>query len=216
MQFCGLSDSLTGEHVLPQWAFNHCPEKFFNTPINGKGHKYKSKEVPACANCNNSLLGYTDRYIKKIIERKNFSKTFSAYEMSNVIRWLEFIDYKFQILDFRIKYVSTPDKRFIPYIAPMPIAMFRANHESPFKVYAELRKAAMRILRKDKTENLNSLLIFETKNPDFHFIHNSGEFIFLEMPFVKVALFYFFDKEYSSSKDAHNRALKIFDAHYSK
>lgn len=46
--FCGASAPATGEHVLPRWAFDKDPRRWFSTTINGQSRSYDKSTVPCC------------------------------------------------------------------------------------------------------------------------------------------------------------------------
>jgi hypothetical protein len=48
--------------------------------------------------CNNDLLGTLEKYILNLFKTTNLERTyFQNEEKENIIRWLEIIDYKFEI-----------------------------------------------------------------------------------------------------------------------
>lgn len=212
--FCGDRENITSEHVIPKWAFNHDPTRFFITPTNGKAHKYQAKDVPACANCNNNRLGYLDKFLKMAFSDGTFPSNHDVIDMDNIIRWLEFIDYKFQVLDFKLKFLSGPNGNYIPYLAPLPIAMLRQNLATPTKVYKQLRLAAQRLTIKNKLKRRNSLIIMTSKNPGFDFKHTSGDFIFIDMPYFNAAIFYFYEREFSAHSQGAEEAMKLIQKLY--
>ena len=67
---------------------------------------------------------------------------------------------------------------------------------------------------KSKSQYVNSLVVFKTKNQGFYFFHNMNEFIFLELPQFKVAIFYFYNKSFENELDAYNEAMKIITEVY--
>jgi hypothetical protein len=58
------------------------------------------------------------------------------------------------------------------------------------------------------------LIIFKTSNPDFHFFHTMNEFIFVELPHRKIALFYFFTKQFKTEAAGFKEAMKIIKVAY--
>jgi hypothetical protein len=212
--FCNSSQNLTKEHVLPKWAFNSCPTKYFNTDINGLKQKYISSTIPACKNCNNNLLGSLEKYIINLFENKS---NFSSIEKQNIIRWLEIIEYKFQILDVRKKFVVSKEFGHISYLADFPISVLReSNNFSPIKVVSQIRNSLKRITIKSKKLNENSLVIFKSKNTNYDFFHSVEEFIFLEIPEFNIAIFYFYSKIFDNSFDAYNEAIIRINEHYER
>ncbi|WP_449388609.1 hypothetical protein [Chryseobacterium lineare] len=214
--FCSSEDALTKEHVLPKWVFENCEKKQFISPANGNSQTFNKTTLPTCAVCNNDLLGNIEKYITSLfsnIDQKSFF--FNDYELENIIRWLETIDYKFQVLETRRRFLKHKSSEFVPYLSNAPLALFSKRTDfSPSKILANIRIAQQRITQKSKNKSLNSILIFKSKNKNFHFIYNYNEFIFIELPKFGLALFYFFSKEFISEEDAHIEAMKIIKLHY--
>ncbi|MBW8323293.1 MAG: hypothetical protein K0M50_00880 [Prolixibacteraceae bacterium] len=214
--FCASDEDITKEHVLPKWTFEKSTEMFFITDINGSEQTYNKTTIPACADCNNNVLASIESYIISIFKGVDLLKTFfSNKDLHNIIRWLEIIEYKFQILEIRRKFTKSKYADYIPYLADVPISIMRENiNYSPSKAIAQIRIAQKRITVKSKKEKENSLVIFKTKNESFHFFHHLNDFIFLELPEFKIALFYFYSKTFVNTKDAHEAAMKIIKSVY--
>lgn len=214
--FCGVAENLTKEHVLPKWTFENCTQKFFTTDVNSTNQTYNKTTIPACRNCNNNLLGNIETYITKLFNRVNLKVTyFNLFEIDNIIRWLELIEYKFQVLEIRRKFTKAKSADYIPYLANIPISIMRESIDySPTKAMAQIRTAQKRITTKSKNNNRNSLLVLQTKNKDFHFFHKMNEFIFLEIPEYKIALFYFYERSFEDTQTAQNEAKKIVENLY--
>ena len=103
--FCGEANKLSKEHVLPKWSFQNDPDRFFITEINESSQKFINTTIPACSICNNNTLSNIERYIKALFRDTNLQNDYYEYEQSlDVIRWLEIIDYKFHVLNFRRKW----------------------------------------------------------------------------------------------------------------
>ena len=79
---------------------------------------------------------------------------------------------------------------------------------SPNKVFSNFRRAHKKLSVKSKNKEINSLVVFETSNTSFHFFHKVNEFIFIELPKQKVALFYFINKTFANHQDAGNSAME--------
>lgn len=62
------------------------------------------------------------------------------------------------------------------------------SHE---KVITQLRNAQKRVTIKSKVKNLNSLVIFKTKNESFHFFDNINDFILLNCQNFRLHYFIF-------------------------
>jgi hypothetical protein len=214
--FCGTQDSLTKEHVLPRWTFGKSTEEFFITDINKSEQAYNKTTVPACAECNNGRLASIENYIISLFKETNLKDTFfNKNEIQNIIRWLEIIEYKFQILEIRRKFIKTKEVPNISYFRDIPISVMRKNIDySPYKAIAEIRHSQKRITIKDKSLNENSLVVFKTKNESFYFFHHMNDFIYLELPEFKIALFYFYNRTFNTAKEASLEAMNIIESVY--
>jgi hypothetical protein len=214
--FCASTENITREHVFPKWTFEKRTESFFITDINGSEQTYNKTTIPACADCNNNSLASIESYIISIFKGIDLQeKFFSNEDLHVIIRWLEIIEYKFQILEIRRKFTKSKSADYIPYLADIPISIMRENiNYSPSKAIAQIRLAQKRITVKSKIERENSLVIFKTKNEGFHFFHHMDDFIFLELPEFKIAIFYFYSKIFEKTKDAHEAAIEIIKSMY--
>ncbi|GEC80243.1 hypothetical protein [Flavobacterium aquatile] len=214
--FCASKDNLTKEHVLPKWTFENCTKKFFVTDINGSEQTYNKTTIPVCANCNNNLLGSVESYIISIFNDTDLSNSFfSNDQLHNIIRWLEIIEYKFQLLEIRRKFIKSKSSQYIEYLRDIPVSIMRANIDySPSKAVTQIRTAQKRVTEKSKVSNGNSLVIFKTKNESFYFFHHLNEFIFLELPKFGIALFYFYSQKFEKAEVAKDEALKVIKEVY--
>jgi hypothetical protein len=211
--FCSSNQNLTKEHVIPRWAFDKSTQKYFITDVNGLSQTYNKTTIPACATCNSNLLNALEKYINQLFLRIDLELTFfTSEELGNIIRWLEIIDYKFQILNIKRKFVTSKEGGYIPYLADFPISMLRLNQNyAPRRVVSEIKRSLKRITVKNKTKSINSLVVFKTSNPDFHFFHTMDDFIFIEFPKHKIAVFYFYNKLFDDVKIAHDEAMEIIN-----
>ena len=173
--------------------------------------------MPACQNCNNSILGELERFLThKFNEVDLQSQYFTDDEINKIILWLEIIEYKFHVLDLRRNLNKVQGSEYIPYIGKMPIAMFQGPmDQSPSKVFSNLRNALKTLSVKSKAVKHNSLCILRTTNPDFHFFHSTNNFIFIELAQYNVAFFYFYKQVLSSSDEAATLAKEIVQKEYS-
>ncbi|MBA4240690.1 MAG: hypothetical protein C0448_08185 [Sphingobacteriaceae bacterium] len=214
--FCGSTTSLTKEHVVPRWTYENNTKNFFTTSVNGHAQTYNKTTIPACSICNNDKLGYLELYLNQLFSQSDVKvKPFSKYDLSNIIRWLEIIDYKFQILNARKLFIAPKGKEFIPYLSDFSLSVLRPEIDfSPFKAISQIRKSQKRITIKNKEQNINSLIVFKTTNKSFNFFHTMDEYIFIELPQYKLALFYFYKQTFSSDSQAHKKAIEILKKHY--
>jgi hypothetical protein len=214
--FCSSTQNLTKEHVIPRWAFEGSTKKFFITNINGLPQTYNKTTIPACSVCNNEILNAFEVYINELFEEINLETSyFYVDEIENIIRWLEIVDYKFQILNVRRLYLKSKEKGYIHYLADFPLTVLRPQiNYSPSKSVTGIRRSLKRLTIKSKQNNVNSLIVFETSNTSFHFFHTMDEFIFIELPQYRIALFYFYKKIFSTLEEAKIEAMKIIDTNY--
>ncbi len=213
--FCSSNQLLTKEHVLPRWTFENNTERFFITEINGLGRTYNRTTVPSCSTCNNELLGYLESYIVQLFKTADLAKGFfSDYDLQNIIRWLEIIEYKFQVLDMKRQFITSKTGGYIPYLTDFPLAVLTEKVGSPSKAVSQVRLAQKRVTIKSKKEKINSLVIFQTKNRKFYFFHTPNEFIYLELPQYRIAMFYFYSKNFKNNFNAFNAAMKIIKKVY--
>ncbi|WP_350998355.1 MULTISPECIES: hypothetical protein [unclassified Shewanella] len=216
--FCGMTDSLTREHVIPQWVYSRCVKRTFITTTNSISQTYNKTTVPACKDCNSNLLGFLERELKHEFDSVNVHEnSFSQETIELIILWLETLEYKFHVLDLRRKLNRVKDSDFIPYIAQMPISMFQGPIDaSPAKVFSNLRNALKVLSVKSKVSRVNSLCILSTKNTDFHFFHSTNNYIFIELAEFGVAFFYFYKQTFSDHNDALLAAQDIVKKEYSE
>lgn len=214
--FCGTNQNLSKEHVVPRWLFEGNTTKKFVTNLNGLPQAYIKTTIPTCAKCNNDILNSLEKRVSNLLTYDNVDKKKLSFEdISNIVRWFEIIDYKFQILNISRKFLTSKENGYIPYLADFPISMLRLNKDyTPAKVVAEIRYSQKRLTIKNKDSQTNSLIIFKTSNPDFHFFHTMNEFIFIELPQRKIALFYFFTKQFKTGAAAYKEAMKIIKLAY--
>jgi len=214
--FCGTTDELTKEHVIPKWTYEGATEKFFTTNMNGLDQTYNKTTIPACAECNNEKLSSLEFYLTKIFSEINLpTEYFNNEDLSHIIRWLEIIDYKFQILNAKRIFLAHKEKGYIADLADAPLSILRESvNYSPSKAVTEIRRSLKRLTIKDKSQHLNSLTIFKTKNNGFYFFHKMDDFIFIEIPQHKIALFYFYKKTFKTLKSGQRATKKIIDQVY--
>jgi hypothetical protein len=213
--FCGTRLNLTKEHVVPRWIFEKCTKKYFVTSINGLQQTYNTTTIPACINCNGLLLNSLEKSIIKtlsIIDLKN--SFFSIEELQNIIRWLETIDYKFQVLGFMRRFIKSDAIPYNDYLSKIPLSLYRTDLDSDRQILAELRYSLKRISIKSKLKNINSLVIFKSKNKGFYFFHSFNKFIFLELPKYKIAMLYFYNQKFTTNRKAYQAAMKLIKEVY--
>ena len=213
---CGSQEQLTKEHVIPQWVYNRCTKRTFETTTNGISQTYNKTTLPACKDCNSNLLGLLERHLKHEFEKVDVShQAFSQETLELIVLWLETLEYKFQVLDLRRNLNRVKGADYIPYIGKMPIAMFQGSMDtSPAKVFSNLRSALNVLSIKSKANRLNSLCVIHTKNKDFHFFHSTNNYIFIELAEFGVAFFYFYKQSFTTINEASEAAKDIVNEHY--
>jgi len=214
--FCASGTQITREHVIPRWIFQKNTEAYFNITVNGLDQTYNRATIPACSNCNNNLLNALELSLQELFTDRDVKfDPFDPWEIEEIIRWLELIDYKFQLFNITRQFKYSKSSGDIPYLRDFPLYMLLPNKElSPFQVLTAIRKSLNRLSIKSKYNQLNSLVIFKTQNPDPHFFHSIDEFIFLEMPQYQIALFYFYQNKFDTVDGAHERAMDIIKSVY--
>jgi hypothetical protein len=213
--FCGTKNDLTKEHVLPRWIFEKCTKKNFITSINGFRQTYNTTTIPACTTCNGILLNSLEKAIIKSISHVDLENSFfTEEELQNIIRWFEIIDYKFQIIGFTRKFIKSDKILYSNYLSKIPLSLYRTDLNSDTKILSELRYTLKRISIKSKTKNVNSLVIFKSKNKGFYFFHSYNKFIFLELPKYGLAMLYFYDRIFEDNKEAYEEAMKLIKEVY--
>lgn len=209
--FCGSTKDLTREHVIPKWAFGNLPEKNLKTNTNGLSQAYIKTTIPACSFCNTKVLNSLESELVRKFNHKNLAlDDFSDKDLFNIILWLEIIEYKFQVLNMRRKFLKSKNGMFVPYLKNIPILILQNDASlSPSKVFSNLRKALNRLAIKSKFNRYNSLILFKSTNKEFHFFHKTNQFIFLELAEFGLGLFYFFEQEFAHPKQAQKEAMGI-------
>jgi len=210
---CGVKENLTKEHVLPKWIFESNANHFFTTDINQLSKAYISATLPACRNCNSVLLNNIERYIQNTLSEVDLqNRYYTPEEWENVIRWLEIIDFKFQVFDITTKFLAHRKAGYIPAITDISIAVMREM--SIRSVRSKCRLALKRIATKDKSKRSNSLIVGRTIKKTFHYFHTSGQFLHLEIPVYNKGFFYFYEKEFKNSRTIKKEAMEIIKAVY--
>lgn len=216
--FCGIDHKLTKEHVLPKWCFKNDSKRNFETLINGTKQTFIKTVIPACPSCNNETLAKIEKDILKLFIGTDLNEKYFEYEQTlNIIRWLEIIDYKFHILNFRRKFLKGNSNEFIPILKDIPMSVMRFSIDlSPHIALSQLRNSQSRIKKCAKDSKYYSLVIWKSKNKEDFFFHTMDEFIFFDFPEFKMAMFYFFKKEFNNNYEAEKEAIQIIKSQYEK
>ena len=214
--FCATEDNLTKEHVLPRWAFERHPDRLFKTTINGLSHKYNQTTLPACAACNNNLLSKVEKQVLHFFSANQLpAKFFEAGEHSTIIRWLELLDYKFQVFSLMTRFRAVAGKGEIPFLSNYSLSVLDPNIEySPVNALRNLRRSLHRVSVKAKVKKLNSLVVFKSSNPGINFFHKSNDYLFLELPQHKIAVLYFYEQIFADVFSARDKAMELIKSHY--
>lgn len=210
---CGSEQNITKEHVLPKWVFESDAKHFFKADVNQLPQFYIRATLPACKGCNSDLLNSIERYVQKTLTVVDLKERYySPDEWENIIRWLEIIDFKFQVLDIMTKFRAHKTAGYIPALADFSIAFMRDL--SVRTIMSKVRLSLKRIGTKNKKRRSNSLIVGRTIEKTFHYFHTSGQFLHLELPTYNKAFFYFYEKEYKSDRGALSSAKKIISEVY--
>lgn len=217
--FCGSNNRVTKEHVLPKWTFENDPNEFFLTLINDSKQKFIQTAIPACNDCNNNLLSKIENHIKNLFLYVDLKNDYFEYEeLVSIIRWLEIIEYKFHVLEFRRKFKIHKRHGYIPIFRDVPMSIMRIRIQlSPYKALSQLRKSQARLKRKEKDTRFFSLVFYRMKNRKDQqklFFHSMDNYIFFQFPEYGLSLFYFYNKTFNSNYDAEKEALKIIQENY--
>jgi len=208
--FCGSSKTLTKEHVIPKWVFESDPDMYFVTTSNQLSQTFNRSTVPACVKCNTTYLSYIEKYVQSILSRSDLDTSATYFELINLLRWMEIIEYKFHVLEFRRKYKASKKDGYEPILSNVPLSVWRRNiKDSPYKAVAELRKSQKEITVKNKDSKFHSLVIFGLTDPESHFIHSMNSYLFFSLPQYNKALFYFIKEEFDDYSTATEEARKI-------
>lgn len=210
---CGAESNLTKEHVLPKWVFENDPSRTFTTDVNKLPQKYIGTTLPMCSTCNTDILNTLELNIQKTLSEVDLkTKYYSSEDWDNIIRWLETIDFKFQLMDISTKFRAHKEAGYIPFLADFSIAEMRDSSIGTIKSKARL--SLKRISTKDKGKRANSLIVGTTKVKTFNYFHRSGQFIHLEIPKYNKAFFYFFEREFKDDEKTKKEAMKIIKSVY--
>src|SRR5665811_1324393 len=173
---CGSESNITKEHVLPKWVFESDSQRSFTTDVNQLSQKYISTTLPMCSYCNTETLNKLEVYIQKTLSQVDLKTTYySSENWENIIRWLETIDFKFQLLDLTTKFRVHKEASSIPFLADFSIAEIRDLSIRTIK--SKTRLSLKRISTKNKSKMASSLIVGTTKIKTFHYFHKSGQFI---------------------------------------
>ncbi|WP_316772906.1 hypothetical protein [Pedobacter frigiditerrae] len=213
---CSRSGDISKEHILPRWVYEKDEKAFFNIGANGQPQSYNKATVPMCTRCNSEILNELEKYLQSTFQSFYGDETSLDFDaLVNIVRWLELIDYKFQVMNLVKRFVSPKGGKHIPFLKDYPIYMLLPNRDwSPAKVVSEIRWTLNRLSIKSKENNINSLVVFRTKNKANHFFHNLNEFIFIEIVRYKIAVFYFYDRVFDSEEEAKVEATNVLDRVY--
>jgi hypothetical protein len=216
--FCSSDQNITKEHILPRWAFERHPNRTFKTVINGLSHKYNQTTLPACKNCNTHLLSKIENRVLEIYSNQNLpNQFFEDDELSDIIRWIQILDYKFQVFSLLTRFKAVAAQGTIPFLSDYSLSVLDPAIEySPAKAIRNLRRSLDRITVRSKNKNINSLVVFKTSNPDISFFHKSNDFLFLELPQHQIAIIYFYELIFLDVFTARDHAMNLIKNHYNQ
>lgn len=214
--FCKSRGKLTKEHVLPKWLFENDVESKFISSVNKQSQSYNKAVIPACPDCNNTILSEIEKNVigvlHKVDENNQLNLNINIEDISNIIRWLEILDYKLQVYDCRRKYIKYGESEYNPLWGNMPASWMRHFIDmNPFKALDYLRRAQRRIMVKSKIDRFPSIVFFKTSTPHFNFFTQPDEYIYVSFPMHRLSVFYFLRKKFEESDEAYNEALYYID-----
>ena len=210
--FCNSTSNITKEHALPKWILENGLHDTMISSVNRQMVTYNKAVVPACSECNNSILAFIEKYIIKLIHNMDKFNNCNDEDVSNIIRWLEIIDYKLQVLDCRRKYIKYENSEYDRVWGSIPVSMMRHFLTmSPWRAYDWLRNSQRRMTVKEKISGINSLVVIKPRIPHFYFFNQPNEYIYLSFPMCRLAFFLFFKKRYEYYEDAAAEALDIIE-----
>lgn len=203
--FCGTSHGLTKEHIFPRWLFNKDTKSYFLNSGNFSKNTYEKATLPVCKNCNSNILSFLESYILE-----NLSFPYDLEDINFILLWLEIISYKFHVYDHKTKFLKNfKTNDYIPYLRDFSLA--ELQFDNPGK---HLRQSVTRLTVKDKSKRINSFVFFKSKNNGKHFFHGINNFIFVESPKLKCAVFYFLSEDFSTEKKAFLKAMEKIKENY--
>ncbi|HEM8148837.1 hypothetical protein N5934_16960 [Enterobacter hormaechei] len=211
---CGSVKEITREHIIPQWAFESNHEKGLVNKKNNQTVNYIKATIPACKECNSELLGAFEDNLKRVLLHKKGDEL-TPKDLDCIIWWLQYLGFKLQLMDLRSRFLRFKNKDYIPYLSQIPIAMFWGGIDTtPNKVFRIVRRSRRALMTKKKNAKHNSLGVFETSNKHFHFFHKVDEFIFIELPQVQKAFFFFYNKEFQNHLESHIERMDVIKKFY--
>lgn len=203
--FCGANQHISKEHVIPRWLFDKNPEDFFIETLNNFKKKYQRTVVPACKTCNSNILAYLEDYILA-----NLKFPYDPDDLNVIILWLEIIDYKFIVHDFNTQFVKNFETKIdIQYLRNF--SLMELKEDFPWKT---LTQSLNRLTVKKKDKRINSFVFFKSKNPIKGIIHSNNNFIMIESPKLKCAVFYFLKESFDTEEESAMKALSIIEKNY--
>lgn len=212
--FCWSKTDISREHLLPRWLFEHSDTTFFTSRINFQDIEYDRSTVPACKICNTQLLSKIEKHISSFFNRLNDPTVLiDKKEIAFVIRWLEIVDYKFQVWNLISRFLRHKHYAYDKKVASIPLAMLRRDAK-PDQVINQLWRSILRIGSSRKTGRLKSFILYKCQGKEFNFFHKMNDYIFLELPAYNLSFFYFFKKRFLGTEQAHNAAYEIIKKYY--
>ncbi len=210
--FCKSTLNLTKEHVIPKWLFEKNVKSTFVSSVNRQTQSYNKAVVPACSNCNNTILAEIEKHIVRIIGDMDRGSKLNIGDYSDIIRWLEILEYKLQVYDCRRKYIKYANSQYDTSWGTLPLSVMRHFMDfNPFLVLKYLRRAQRRITVKSKNDRLLSLVIFHTTKAHFNFFTQPDEYIYISFPMYNIAVFYFLREKFYDNREAYEEALYYID-----
>tara|TARA_A100000171_G_scaffold51670_1_gene66705 strand:- start:2156 stop:2905 length:750 start_codon:yes stop_codon:yes gene_type:complete len=207
--FCKTEKNITKEHIIPKWVFEKNVNDTMVSSANKRSQTYNKAVIPVCETCNNGYLSKIENHIKDILFRIDGLHGIILEDLYDLIRWIEIIDYKFQVHECRRRYIKYGDSSYDKDWGAFPIAHLRQLQ--PFKSLTLLKRAVARITKKSKNGKIESLVISRPTIKHFDFFYLVDEHLYLSFPMYNLSIFYFLKKEFDSIEDSFKEAYEIID-----
>lgn len=208
--FCKTNKNITKEHIIPKWVFEKNVSETMVSSLNRQSQTYNKAVLPVCATCNNEYLAKIENHIIDILYRIDGLHGIVLEDLFDIIRWIEIIDYKFQVYECRQKYIKYGDLDYDKEWGLFPMAHLRFFHElNPFKSLTLLKRAVTRITKKSKVGKIESLVISRPKVKHFDFFCLVDEYLYISFPMYNLSIFYFLKKEFDNIQDSFKEAYEI-------
>lgn len=171
---CGTDKNITKEHLLPKWVFENDVKKSFFISPEETLYSYRLAYLPCCRNCNSSIFGNFEHYIREIFRREN--KNYTLSEKENIIFWIKYLDFKFKI--FGIEKACHKNSK-----SKSNNGLCKRPHNNPKEFFYDLFES---------NYDINALIISEAKQKNFDFFYWKDYYFSITLPQCNITVVYFF------------------------